>query len=174
MQQLVLLIIGMIFIIGCSNNEISDIKDNEQMLTEREKIDLHIQSAKNNDYKLITALELKNRLDDNDDIQIIAVVPRGIYILGFIKGAKNFEFNNEFSGIWENDANDKKDKFIEFLGNKEKEIILYDTGESNAITAAIWAKKLGYSNVSILIGGFKEWRDKNFEISFDIPECCQI
>lgn len=180
MQKLILFIAILLFV-GCDKNQISFINIEENMnnieaLNTQEKaiLESHIKNAKENNYNLITTKELKNKLDSGGDMQIIAVVPRGIYILGFIKNTKNFEFNNNFSGIWEKDTNNPQDKFIEFLGDKQKEIIFYDNGEGATITAAIWAKKLGYDNVAILVGGFKGWRERNFEISFDIPECCQI
>ncbi len=180
MQQLIFVVMMVLFI-GCNKDEVSFINienniNNTQILTtkEREIAKSHIENAKKYNYKLITTIDLKHKLDNNENIEIIAVVPIGLYTLGFIKGAKNFEFNSEFSGIWEEDTKNPKEKFLEFLGNKDKEIIFYDNGETNAITATIWAKNLGYQNVSILIGGFIGWRERNFEISFDMPECCRI
>lgn len=180
MQKLILIIAIFLFI-GCNEEKISFINienniNNIQALNVKEKeiAQSYIENAKNNNYKLITSIELKSKIDNNENIQIIAVVPRGNYILGFIKGAKNFEFNNVFSGIWNDDTKNQKEKFIEFLGDKEKEIIFYDNNDDRANTAAIWAKKLGYKNVSILIGGFTNWRERNFEVSFDMPECCKM
>lgn len=179
MQQLILLIMALF--IGCNENKISFINIEENMhaiqtlsTQERTIAESYINNATKNDYKLITTKELKAKLDSNDDMEIIAVVPRGIYSLGFIRGAKNFEFGDEFSGNWGNDTKNTQDKFIGFLGDKQQEIIFYDNGTNNATTAAIWAKKLGYENVSILVGGFVGWRERDFEISFDMPECCRI
>ncbi|WP_181646774.1 rhodanese-like domain-containing protein [Helicobacter sp. 16-1353] len=111
---------------------------------------------------------------DSSNLQIITTIPRGIYILGFIKGAKNFEFNADFSGVWESDTKNEQAKFFEFLGDKNNKIIFYDNGENSAKTGALWAKKLGYKNVYLLAGNFQSWRENNFEISFDMPECCQM
>ena len=179
MQKLVLFII-ILFFIGC-NKEISLLKIEENLndlnsLNTQEKAiaEEKIERAKENHYILITTKELKNKIDKNENIQIIATIPRGKYILGFIKNAKNFEFNENFSGIWEKDTKESKEKFMDFLGSKKKEIIFYDNGENSATTAAIWAKKLGYKNVGLLVCGFESWKERDFEISFDMPKCCQI
>lgn len=179
MQKLILFVAILLFI-GCDEKiSFIDIEENINHLEslnsqEREIAQMQIKHAKENNYRLITTKELKDKLESGGDLQIIAAIPRGIYTLGFIKNAKNFEFSNNFSGIWEKDTKGSKDKFIDFLGDRKKEIIFYDNGENTAITAAIWAKKLGYENVAILIGGFKGWKERDFEISFDIPTCCQI
>lgn len=131
--------------------------------------------SRENDYTLISTKELNRRINMGEKFTIIASVPRGIYILGFIQGAKNFGFRVEYSGIWEDDVLDSasQDKFREFLGKVDTSIIIYDNGDGSGKVATLWAKKLGYINVAYLVGGFQAWRSNGFLVSFDMPECCK-
>lgn len=142
--------------------------------------------AKSSGYKLISPKEL-NEIN-NEEIVIIASVPRGIYNLGLIPNAKNFEFakspsvNDDGSEWnWQADAlNREQSEFIEFLGNdKDKKIIFYDSGEDiispigSAHIGLMWAKQLGYNNLYRLIGGMEAWREFNLPITTQMPSCCQ-
>lgn len=180
-MKIVLFILLMIFI-GCENKEgisFAKIEDNIKTLESLNKNEILIaqnilEDAKIYDYKLISTKELESLLENGADMQIIATIPKGIYILGFIKGAKNFEFKSAFSGVWEDDTKNTKEKFFEFLGDKNKKIIFYDNGENSARSGVLWAKKLGYNDVYLLAGNFQGWKERNFEISFDMPECCRM
>ncbi len=109
-------------------------------------------------------------------LQIISTSPRGVYILGFIEGTKNIGFNTTFSGIWEDDVLDSatKERFGELLGDVENMIVFYDNGQDSAKNGARWAIKMGYKRVYLLVGGFNAWKERDYLVSFDMPECCQI
>lgn len=133
------------------------------------------QSVENGDFKIMTIDALHSRLT-RESPTIIAAMPRGIYTLGFIKGAKNIGFGAKYSGIWENDALDSATmaRFVELLGDKKGEIVVYDNGDGGAFSAIAWAKKLGYANIAYLEGGLPKWRAAGYEVSYEMPKCCQM
>lgn len=182
-MKILVLIIAIMFM-GCGNEKnisfvnIEDHLQTMESLNSSEKLIAEniLKNAKDGNYKLISTKELNNALQNGENMEIIATIPRGIYILGFIKGAKNFEFQSVFSGKWENDVKQNtQEKFISFLGDdKNKKIIFYDNGENSAHSGILWAKNLGYRNIYLLVGNFRGWKERNLEISFDMPECCQM
>lgn len=142
------------------------------------------QRASASGYKLISATELNNQ----KDAIIIATLPRGIYNLGLIDGAKHFEFarsiafNDDGSEWnWEKDSLGREQKeFLAFLGeDKNKMIVFYDEGEDvfapfgSTHTALIWARHLGYTNLYRLVGGFGAWKDLGLPVSTQKPQCCE-
>lgn len=141
------------------------------------------QRANASGYKLITAPQLEGA----DESIIIATLPRGIYNLGLIDGAKHFEFaksitfnDNGSEWNWDKDALGRaKSEFVEFLGeDKGAMIVFYDEGEDvfapfgSAHTALIWARHLGYTNLYRLVGGFGAWKGLGLPTTTEMPECC--
>ncbi|MGX2984895.1 rhodanese-like domain-containing protein [Helicobacter sp. 23-1048] len=141
------------------------------------------QRANASGYKLITAPQL----EEAQEAIIIATLPRGIYNLGLIEGAKHFEFaksitfnDNGSEWNWDKDALSRdKSEFVEFLGeDKGAMIVFYDEGEDifapfgSAHTALIWARHLGYENLYRLVGGFGAWKGLGLPITTQMPECC--
>lgn len=145
-----------------------------------------IQRANAVGYWLLLPDELSKNLDS---YIIIATLPRGIYNLGLIPNAKHFEFalsptlnDNGTEWNWEADALSRaQSEFVAFLGSeRDAKIIFYDSGEHNfspmgsANVAIMWAKHLGYTNVSRLVGGFNAWRDLKLPITTQMPHCCEM
>lgn len=141
------------------------------------------QRANASGYKLITAPQLERA----DEAIIIATLPRGIYNLGLIDGAKHFEFaksitfnDNGSEWNWDKDALGRaKSELVEFLGeDKGAMIVFYDEGEDvfapfgSAHTALIWARHLGYTNLYRLVGGFGAWKGLGLPTTTEMPECC--
>ena len=141
------------------------------------------QRANASGYKLITAPQLERA----DEAIIIATLPRGIYNLGLIDGAKHFEFaksitfnDNGSEWNWDKDALGRaKSELVEFLGeDKGAMILFYDEGEDvfapfgSAHTALIWARHLGYTNLYRLVGGFGAWKGLGLPTTTEMPECC--
>ncbi|WP_394954753.1 rhodanese-like domain-containing protein [uncultured Helicobacter sp.] len=144
-----------------------------------------IQRARASGYELIDSHTLARNLDS---YIIIATLPRGIYNLGLIPGAKHFGFAKSPSGQeigktdqWTQDAlNRSQQEFIEFLGaQKDAKILFYDEGDDifapvgSAHTALLWAKSLGYTNLYRLVGGFGAWKALGNPISTQKPHCCE-
>lgn len=178
----ILIFIVLLLFVSCSNiddkisyakiennlNNLESLNKNEILIAK----DIVEDSNKNN-YQLITSKEL-NAIIDMKNLVLIAVMPRAIYNLGFIKGSKNFEFNASFSEIWEDDTKRTESDFLDFLGDKNNKIIFYDNADNSARVAILWTKKLGYKNIHLLAGNFMAWKENNFLVSFDAPECCKM
>ena len=166
-----ILIVLIIFFNACKKENISfanieDNLNNELNLNEAEKLIAKkiIENAKNNDFKLITSKELEEIINELN-LEIIASIPRGIYNLGFIENAKNFEFDKK---------SEEEKKRLEFLlGDKKNKIVFYDNGDGGAINTLLWAKELGYKNLYYLVGNFSAWKERNYFISLESPMCCE-
>lgn len=146
-----------------------------------------IQRAQASGYQLIDSDTLAQNLDS---FVIIATLPRGIYNLGLIPGAKHFGFAKSPSlqevgktpqDQWTQDAlNRSQQEFVEFLGvDKDAQIVFYDEGDDifapvgSAHTGILWAKNLGYTNLYRLVGGFGAWKAQGNPISTQKPHCCE-
>lgn len=165
------LIVLILFFNGCKKENISfanieDNLNNELNLNEAEKLIAKniIENAKNNDFKLITSKELEEIINELN-LEIIAAIPRGVYNLGFIENAKNFEFSERSSTA--------KERLEFLLGDKKNKIVFYDNGDGGAINTLLWAKELGYKNLYYLVGNFSAWKERNYFISFESPMCCE-
>lgn len=143
-----------------------------------------INRANNAGYSLITPKELKALIDKNTPLSILNVSPKGEYLLGMIPKAKNFEIPSSSKGAngelqWESKAG-SQEKFIKKMGgDKTKIVVIYDGGSgshylsSSADTACLWAKKLGFEKVYMLVGGFKAWKEQGYPTTLEAPSCCK-
>lgn len=146
-------------------------------------------------YTLITPNELHAQMKD---FKLIATLPRGIYNLGLIPNAMNFDpqatnpsRNTGTSQVRESESTQDSEQFsLDYLHhllghNKQAKILIYDEGtsESSALPlspsqsashAIGLARKLGYVNVYYLVGGFKMWKELKLPVSTEIPSCCQM
>jgi len=122
------------------------------------------------DYKTITAKELKNLIATKKDILIIDTMPyQDSYKKEHIPGAKQFLFPIPDMVTWDSKETDGKTQgdYQALLGpDKEKQIIIYCgfVKCTRSHNGAVWAKKLGYTNVYRQPGGIFSWKGEGFEI----------
>jgi rhodanese-related sulfurtransferase len=102
----------------------------------------------------ITAEQLKEKLDNGDMILLIDVREPSEFNAGYIPGSVNiprgvieFKIGNE--AFW--------DAAFLYLPEKDEEIIAYCKKGKRGLLAAETLKKLGYTNVTYLDGGWKKW-----------------
>ncbi len=135
-------------------------------------------------YGLITPKKLKKMIDENSSLCILNVSAKGEYLLGMIPKAKNFEISAMSKGANGELGGDSKigtqEKFAKKLGGDRKKIVvIYDSGSgshylsSSADTACLWAKKLGFEKVYMLVGGFKAWKEGGYPTTLEAPSCCK-
>ncbi|WP_305862276.1 rhodanese-like domain-containing protein [Helicobacter cholecystus] len=135
-------------------------------------------------YSLITPKELKKLMDLNSAFSILSVSPKGEYLLGMIPKAKNFEIsasNKNANGIlqWDNQLGSQEQFAEKMGGDKRGVVVIYDSGSgshylsSSADTACLWAKKLGFEKVYLLVGGFKAWKEQGYPTTLQAPSCCE-
>ena len=116
-------------------------------------------------YKIVTTEELKGWLDAKENMLIVDTMPlEDSYKKQHIPGAVQIEFPiNELSQL---DDKTKAD-FEKLLGpDKNRRIVVYcgftKCGRSN--NGALWAVKLGYTNVYRYPGGIKAWMEADYPV----------
>jgi thiosulfate/3-mercaptopyruvate sulfurtransferase len=121
------------------------------------------------EYKVITTKELKDLIATKKDILIIDTMPyQDSYKKEHIPGAKQFLFPIQDMVTWDNKETDGKSQedYQALLGpDKEKQIIVYCgfVKCTRSHNGAVWARKLGYTNVYRQPGGIFAWKGEGFE-----------
>jgi thiosulfate/3-mercaptopyruvate sulfurtransferase len=117
------------------------------------------------DYKLISLHELKEILEAKEDILVVDTMPyEASYKKQHIPTAVQFEFP-----IPEMNAMDvgTEQQYRDLLGpDKDKMIVVYcgfvKCGRSH--NGAMWAVKLGYTNVYRCLGGIRGWKEAGYPV----------
>jgi rhodanese-related sulfurtransferase len=99
-----------------------------------------------------TVDEVKQRLDDKEPIHVIDVREESEWTKGHIPGATHLS-----KGVIERDIEQR-------FPNTMLELILYCGGGFRSALVADNLRKMGYTNVVSLAGGFREWQEKNYPI----------
>ena len=163
-------IVGMFFIVGvflCSN-ALAENKFEKEAEVENVAVKLVREVVKGN-YKTITAKELKELIDAKKDILIIDTMPyEASYKKEHIPGAKQFLFPIPDMVTWDTKETDGKtqEDYQALLGaDKNKQIIIYCgfVKCTRSHNGAVWARKLGYTNVYRQPGGIFAWKGEGFE-----------
>lgn len=103
---------------------------------------------------------------------------RESYLAGHIPGAVFFDLEKDLSKPVEVHGGRHPlpdiEKFVQKLEsvdiNENKTVIAYDSGEGSFAARFWWMLTyLGHENVYVLDGGFKEWTNKSYPISTEIP-----
>jgi rhodanese-related sulfurtransferase len=116
-------------------------------------------------YQLISMENLKKKLDHNENILIIDTMPYDAsYKKEHIPTAVNFLFPK---AEMDNMDPEMKRQYLELLGlDKDKMIVVYcgfvKCGRSH--NGAMWAVKLGYTNVYRCLGGIFGWKEAGYPV----------
>ena len=95
----------------------------------------------------VSVSETKARLRDNPDAHLIDIREDSEWANGHATGAEHIG-----KGVIERDIEEK-------VPQKDAELILYCGGGFRSILAADALQTMGYSNVTSMAGGWREWRD---------------
>jgi thiosulfate/3-mercaptopyruvate sulfurtransferase len=120
----------------------------------------------NGGYALVLTDELKAWLDEKKPMLIVDTMPKkDSYDKEHIPGAVQFEFPIE--EMKEMSA-EQQAAYGKLLGaDKARLIVVYcgfpKCGRSH--NGAIWAKKLGYTNVARYVGGIKAWNEADYPVA---------
>lgn len=121
-------------------------------------------------YKIITTDELKKVLDEKEKVLIIDTMPyKASYAKAHIPSAQQFLFPIPDMVEWDSKETDNKsaEDFKKVLGaDKDLKIIVYCgfVKCTRSHNGALWAKKLGYTNVYRYPGGIYAWKGAGFEV----------
>lgn len=122
-------------------------------------------------YGLITTEELKGMIDTGKDLVIIDTMPyEDSYKKNHIPGAKQFLFPIPEMKEWDTKETGGKsiDDFKALLGpDKDKTIVIYCgfVKCTRSHNGALWAKKLGYTNVFRHPGGIFAWKGAGYPVN---------
>lgn len=121
-------------------------------------------------YDVITTEELQAVLKAGEKVVLIDTMPyEDSYKKGHIPGAKQFLFPIPDMNTWDVKETDGKSQedYQKLLGpDKDRKIIVYCgfVKCTRSHNGAIWAKKLGYTNVSRYPGGIFAWRGADYQV----------
>jgi rhodanese-related sulfurtransferase len=99
----------------------------------------------------ISTGEVFQKIQDNEDFLLVDTREEHEFNAGHLPNAIHLS-----KGVIERDIEKK-------VSDTEKEIVLYCGGGYRSALAADNLKKMGYSNLSSMAGGWREWNEKEFE-----------
>jgi len=117
------------------------------------------------DYKLISLNELKAKLDAKEDMLVVDTMPyEASYKKQHIPTAVQFEFPIPEMNPMDDGT---EQQYRDLLGpDKDKMIVVYcgfvKCGRSH--NGAMWAVKLGYTNVYRCLGGIRGWKEAGYPV----------
>jgi rhodanese-related sulfurtransferase len=121
-------------------------------------------------YNVITTEELQGIVKAGEDVVIVDTMPfEDSYKKGHIPAAKQFLFPIPDMKEWDSKETDGKSQedYAALLGSdKNKKIIVYCgfVKCTRSHNGAVWAKKLGYTNVYRHPGGIFAWRGADYQV----------
>ncbi len=146
-------------------------KDKFEVEVEKEQASVKLlREVQSGGYDVITTAELKKWIDEKKDMVIVDTMPyESSYKKSHIPGAVQFLFPIPEMGNWDEQetANKSQADFKALLGdNMAKTIVIYCgfVKCTRSHNGAMWAKKLGYSNVYRHPGGIFAWKGAKFPI----------
>jgi thiosulfate/3-mercaptopyruvate sulfurtransferase len=163
------LMVGL-FILAMSVSTFSYAADNkfeEEVVKEKETVKV-VRDIQQGGYGIVTTEELKGLIDAGKDVLIIDTMPyEDSYKKNHIPGAKQFLFPIPDMKEWDAKETDGKsvEDFKALLGpDKNRTIVVYCgfVKCTRSHNGAVWAKKLGYTNVSRHLGGIFAWKGAGY------------
>ncbi|MDX1607826.1 MAG: rhodanese-like domain-containing protein [Candidatus Spechtbacterales bacterium] len=115
------------------------------------------------DYKIVSAKDVKNKLEEGGDVLVINVLSESSFNSMHIPGSINIDVH--------------QDDFLENVkkatgGDKDKEIIVHCSSESCQASPGA-ARKLveaGYTNVADFEGGLAGWKEAGYKLEGAMAE----
>ena len=116
-------------------------------------------------YQIVTTEELKALMDKKENMLIVDTMPfEDSFKKNHLPGAVNFVFPMEEVGQLDDKTKSEYEKLLG--GDKNRVIVVYcgftKCGRSH--NGAMWAKKLGYTNVYRYPGGIKAWMEADYPV----------
>jgi rhodanese-related sulfurtransferase len=121
-------------------------------------------------YTIVTTDELKAWIDQNKDMVIVDTMPyEASYKKNHVPGAVQLQFPIPDMNKWDTGETAGKTTadYEALLGpDKNKTIVVYCgfTKCTRSHNGAVWAKKLGYTDVYRYPGGIKAWKEADYPV----------
>lgn len=142
-------------------------KFEDEVEKEKEAVKL-VREVQRGGYGVVTVDELKSWMDAGKDMLIIDTMPfEASYKKEHVPGAKQFLFPIPELESWGGDElGGSQDDYVKLLGpDKDRLIVIYCgfVKCTRSHNGAMWAKKLGYTNIYRFPGGIFAWKGADFE-----------
>lgn len=147
-----------------------DSKFKAEVTTETSAVNL-VREVQQGDYGVITTEELEKAIKAGEDMLVVDTMPyEDSYVKNHIPGAKSFLFPVPEMGEWNSAETGGKSQedFAAFLGSDKAKKIVFYCGFvkcTRSHNGALWARKLGYTNVWRQPGGIFAWKGAGYEVS---------
>ena len=144
-------------------------KFKEEVAKEQEAVQL-VRNVQQGGYGVVTTEELKGMIDAGKDVLIVDTMPyEDSYKKNHIPGAKQFLFPIPDMKEWDAKETDGKsvEDFKALLGADLNRTIVIYCGFvkcTRSHNGAMWAKKLGYTNVLRHPGGIFAWKGAEYPV----------
>lgn len=128
-----------------------------------------VREVQRGDYDVVKTDELKAWMDEGKDMLIVDTMPyEASYKKEHVPGAKQFLFPIPELESWGGDElGGSQDDFVQLLGpDKDRLIVIYCgfVKCTRSHNGAMWAKKLGYTNVYRYPGGIFAWKGADYPV----------
>jgi rhodanese-related sulfurtransferase len=163
----------MVFIAGCTLLLLGtpalswDNKFEQEVKAEQQAVKL-LREVQRGGYAVVTTAELKQWLDEGREMLLVDTMPyEDSYQKAHVPGAEQFLFPIPDMDNWDNKetAGKSAQDYEKLLGpDKDKLIVVYCgfVKCTRSHNGAVWAKKLGYTNVYRYPGGIFAWKGAGF------------
>lgn len=119
-------------------------------------------------YKLMTSKGLNNLMEEDLNILIVDTMTRELYDKRHIRGALHMEGTFEENEVM---SSNRQGELKEILGTDLNRKIVFYSSRVNCRRSHVmakWAVKMGYKDVSKLIGGTLSWKDLGFHFESNL------
>lgn len=145
---------------GCGQGSLTT----KELDTEKIAANFH-REVEQGGYRVVPTAELKAWIDKKKDMLVIDTMPyEDSYRKNHIPGARQFEF--PIPEVKELD-DAQKAAFVKLLGDNKDRLLVFYCGFvkcTRSHNGAMWARKLGYTNVYRHPGGIKAWLEAGFPV----------
>jgi len=168
-KRLIALLIAAPFVMSSVAFGFGTSKFEEEVAIEGSGVKL-VREVQKGGYDVITTEELHKAINAKEDMLIIDTMPyEDSYKKNHIPGAEQFLFPIPEMNEWNSEETGGKSEadFVALLGdNKAKKIVVYCgfVKCTRSHNGALWAKKLGYTNVFRHPGGIFAWKGAGYEV----------
>ena len=168
-KYIVVLCTGLIVLLASAPAWSFDNKFEKEVKSEALAVKL-LREVQQGGYDVVTTSELKNWIDQGKDMLIVDTMPyEDSYKKMHVPGAQQFLFPIPAMVEWDvkETAGKSAEDYAKLLGpDKDKLIVVYCgfVKCTRSHNGAVWAKKLGYTNVYRYPGGIFAWKGADYPI----------
>lgn len=148
--------LAVILLVGCGQNKFQQEVENETLAVGLAR------ETQEGEYKLVTTAELQQMLDEKQELVLVDAMPQSNFEKEHLPGAVSFAFPIEIMQEWDDrQTGGTQEAYEQLLGDDKEKLIVVYCGFvqcTRSHNAAVFARKLGYTNVRRHPGGIFAWK----------------